>query len=192
MDHSTDHQAKIIHSIHHKIPDQITEAAITQVTMIGTTDRTTTKTTAETEVTSNNRGTNREIRTTQTGMTITKIETGLTTKEDQTNTNTTGNQHKAQVIFEFSDQNVMEMMQMVRGFINLIKANPTTREQYKSNKLATRKYDNKVNESEIQSSSLEQVQQFFSEDSDIIFNTLVAADYIDEIDCTDSTRQQQA
>ena len=54
----------------------------------------------------------------------------------------------------------MEMMQLVRGFINLIKANPTTREQYKSNKLATRKYDNKVNESEIQSSSLEQVQQF--------------------------------
>ena len=47
------------------------------------------------------------------------------------------NQHKAQVIFEFSDQNVMEMMQMVRGLINLIKANPTTREQYKSNKLAT-------------------------------------------------------
>ena len=47
------------------------------------------------------------------------------------------NQHKAQVIFEFSDQNMMEMMQTVRGFINLIKANPTTREQYKSNKLAT-------------------------------------------------------
>ena len=63
------------------------------------------------------------------------------------------NQNKAQVIFEFSDQNVMEMMQTVRGFINLIKANPTTREQYKSNKLATRKYDNEVNESEIQSSS---------------------------------------
>ena len=50
----------------------------------------------------------------------------------------------------------MEMMQTVRGFINLIKANPTTREQYKSNKLATRKYDNEL---EIQSSSLEQVQQ---------------------------------
>ena len=44
------------------------------------------------------------------------------------------NQHKAQVIFKFSDQSVMEMMQMVRGFINLIKANPTTREHYKSNK----------------------------------------------------------
>ena len=58
MDHLTDHQAKIIHSI------QITEAAITQVTKTGTTDRTTTETTAETEVTSNNQGTNREIRTT--------------------------------------------------------------------------------------------------------------------------------
>ena len=102
------------------------------------------------------------------------------------------NQHKAQVIFEFSDQNVMEMMQTVRGFINLIKANPTTREQYKSNKLATRKYDNKVNESEIQSSSLEQVQQFFNEDSDVIFDALVAADYIDEIECTDGICQQQA
>ena len=102
------------------------------------------------------------------------------------------NQHKAQVIFEFSDQNVMEMMQTVRGFINLIKANPTTREQYKSNKLATRKYDNKVNESEIQSSSLEQVQQFLNEDSDIIFDALVAADYINEIECTDGTCQEQA
>ena len=86
----------------------------------------------------------------------------------------------------------MEMMQTVRGFINLIKANPTTREHYKSNKLATRKYDNKVNESEIQSSSLEQVQEFFSEDSDIIFDALVAADYIDEIECADTICQQQA
>ena len=102
------------------------------------------------------------------------------------------NQHKAQVIFEFSDQNVMEMMQTVRGFINLIKANPTTREQYKSNKLATRKYDNEVNESEIQSSSLEQVQELFNEDADVIFDALVAADYIDEIECTDSICQQQA
>ena len=102
------------------------------------------------------------------------------------------NQHKAQVIFEFSDQNVMEMMQTVRGFINLIKANPTTREQYKANKLATRRYGNKVNELEIQSSSLEQVQQFFNEDLDIIFDALVAADYIDEIECTDGTCQQQA
>ena len=64
------------------------------------------------------------------------------------------NQAKAQLIFEFSDQNMLEMMQTVRGFINLIKANPTTRDQFKSNKLATHKeYNNKVNESEIHSSS---------------------------------------
>ena len=73
------------------------------------------------------------------------------------------NQHKAQVIFEFSDQNMMEMMQTVRGFINLIKANPTTRDHYKINKLANRKYDNEVNKSEIKTSNLDQVQQFFNE-----------------------------
>ena len=101
------------------------------------------------------------------------------------------NQQKAQVIFEFSDQNMMEMMQTVRWFINLIKANPATREHYKSNKLATRKYDNEVNESEIHSSSLDQVQQFFNEDTDLVFNALVAVDYIDKIDCTDGIRQQQ-
>ena len=84
----------------------------------------------------------------------------------------------------------MEMMQTVRGFINLIKANPTTREQYKSNKLATRRYNNEVKESEIQSSSLEQVQEFFNEDSDVIFDALVAADCIDEIECTDGICQQ--
>ena len=47
---------------------------------------------------------------------------------------------------------MMEMMQTVRGFINLIKANPTTRDHYKTNKLANRKYDSKVNESEIKTS----------------------------------------
>ena len=62
--------------------------------MMGTTDRTTTETMAETEVTSNNLGMNREIRTTQTGMTITKIGTGSTTEEDETNTNTTGTNTK--------------------------------------------------------------------------------------------------
>ena len=87
---------------------------------------------------------------------------------------------------------MMEMMQTVRGFINLIKANPMTREQYKTNKLATRKYDNEVNESEIQSSSLDQVQQFFNEDTDLVFDALVAVDYIDEIDCADGNRQPQA
>ena len=102
------------------------------------------------------------------------------------------NQHKTQVIFEFSDQNMMEMMHMVKGFINLIKANSTTRDQYKSNKLETRKYDNKVNELEIHSSSLDQVQQLINEDTDLVFDALVAVDYIDEIDCTDGICQQQA
>ena len=70
------------------------------------------------------------------------------------------NQPKAQIVFEFSDQNMMEMMHTVRGFINFINANPSSREQYKSNKLATRKeYNNEVNKSEIHSSSLDQVQQ---------------------------------
>ena len=36
----------------------------------------------------------------------------------------------------------MEMMQTVRGFINLIKANPTTRDHYKINKLANLNYGN--------------------------------------------------
>ena len=85
---------------------------------------------------------------------------------------------------------MMEMMQTVREFINLIKANPATREQYKSNKLATRKYDNEVNESEIHSSRLDQIQEFFNEDTDLVFDALVAADYIDEIDCTDGIHQQ--
>ena len=62
--------------------------------MTDTTDRTTTGTTAETEVTSNKQGTNREIRTTKTGMTIIKTETGLTTEGDQINTNTTGTNTK--------------------------------------------------------------------------------------------------
>ena len=83
------------------------------------------------------------------------------------------------------------MMQMVRGFINFIKANPTNREQFKSNKIATHKeYNNEVNESEILASNLDQVQQFINKD--IVFDALVAADYIDQIDCTDDNSHQQA
>ena len=57
--------------------------------MTATTDRTTAETMAETGVFNNNQDMNREVRTTQTGMTITKIETGSTTERDQTNINTT-------------------------------------------------------------------------------------------------------
>ena len=87
---------------------------------------------------------------------------------------------------------MMEMMQTVRGFINLIKANPTTRDHYKINKLANRKYNNEVNESEIKTSNLDQVQQFFNEDADVVFDALVAVDYIDKIDCMDGIRQPSA
>ena len=88
---------------------------------------------------------------------------------------------------------MIEMMQTVRGFINFIKANPTTRDQFKSTKLATcKEYNNEVNESEIHSSSLDQVQQLINEDKDIVFDALVAADYIDKIKCTDSNSHQQA
>ena len=76
----------------------------------------------------------------------------------------------------------MEMMHTVRGFINFIKANPANRDQFKSNKLATRnEYNNEVNESEMHSSNLDEVQQLTNEDKDIVFDALVAADYINEI-----------
>ena len=53
------------------------------------------------------------------------------------------------------------------------------------------RYNNgtKTNESEIHSSSLDQVQQLINEDKDIVFEVLVAADYIDEIECMDGNSQ---
>ena len=88
---------------------------------------------------------------------------------------------------------MMEMLQTVRSYINLMKTNPTTRDQFKANKLATRKeYNNEIKESEIKSCDLEQVQQLINEDKDIVFDTLVAGDYIDEVECTDSTNHPQA
>ena len=88
---------------------------------------------------------------------------------------------------------MLEMMQTVKDFINFMKANLTTRDQFKSSKLNTRKeYNNEVNESEIHLSSLDQVQPFINEDKDIVFDALVAADYIDKIECTDGNSHPQA
>ena len=85
------------------------------------------------------------------------------------------------------------MMQMVRGFINFMKVNPSEREQYKTNKIVKRReYRNEVNESDIHSSNLDQLQQLMNEDTDLIFNALVAADYIDKIECTDGSNNQNA
>ena len=89
MDLLTDHQAEITHLSHHKILDQITEVTTTPVAMTLTTGRITTGIMAETEDTSNNQDTNREIRITKTGMKTIKVETGLITEEDQTNINIT-------------------------------------------------------------------------------------------------------
>ena len=103
------------------------------------------------------------------------------------------NQPKAQIIFEYTDQNMSEMLKRVRSFIDFMKANPTTREQFKTNKLTTcREYNNEINESEINACSLDQVQQLINEDKDIVFDALVAVDYIDEVDCTDGSSHQQA
>ena len=69
---------------------------------------------------------------------------------------------------------------------------PSNREQFKTNKISPCNFNNEVNESEIHESSLEQVQQLINEDTDLVFNALVAADYIDEIECTDGSSQQNA
>ena len=77
--------------------------------------------------------------------------------------------------------------------MNFMKANPSNREQYKTNKIVKqREYGNKVNESDIHSSNLDQLQQLINEDADLVFDALVAADYINEIKYTDGSNNQNA
>ena len=86
-----------------------------------------------------------------------------------------------------------EMFQMVSRFINFMKINPTSKEQFKTNKLTRcSEYNNEINESEINSCNLDQVQQLINEDKDIAFDALVAADYINKVNCMDGSSQQQA
>ena len=73
-----------------------------------------------------------------------------------------------------------------------MKAQPSSREHFKANKLLSQNFHNKVNESEIYSSSLDQEQHFINKDTDLVFDTLVAADYINEIECTDGSSPQDA
>ena len=91
MDFSTDLPAETVLTIHHTILDQISETIVdTQAAMkITKTDKVSTGTTIEIEDTNRTHGTTREIMDFRTGMTITTIETGLTTEDDQPNTNTT-------------------------------------------------------------------------------------------------------
>ena len=94
MDLSTDLQAGTVPIILHLILDQITEATATiPIAPIHTTDRPTTGT-IETGDTNITQDMTKETRTTKTGMITIKIETGLTTEDDQINTSITGTNQK--------------------------------------------------------------------------------------------------
>ena len=102
------------------------------------------------------------------------------------------NQPRTQVIFKYTNQNPLELMQTVRNFINFMKAHPSNRKQFKTNKISPCNFNNEVNKSEIHASSLEQVQQPINKDTDLVFDALVAADYINKIECTDGSSQHNA
>ena len=73
-----------------------------------------------------------------------------------------------------------------------MKGNAAQRQFFKTNKLVPHRFNAEVNESEIQSSSLEQIQQAVDEDTDLVFDALVAADYIDEINISGNEGSQTA
>ena len=91
MDPSTNLPAGTVHVIRHTILDRISETiADTQAAMkIIKIDKVSTGTTIETEGTNRTYGMTREMTGFRTGMTTTKIGTGLTIEDDQLNTNTT-------------------------------------------------------------------------------------------------------
>ena len=60
------------------------------------------------------------------------------------------------------------------------------------NKLPNHNFSNEVNESEIYSSSLDQVQQVVNKDTDLVFDSLVTEDYIDEVKCMEGNNLQHA
>ena len=96
-DLSTDLQAGAAHLIPHIILDQTTETTATPARTTHTTDRDTTEITIATRDTNITKDTIRETKTTKTGMITIKIDRGLTTEGDQTNTNTkeTNRKHKS-------------------------------------------------------------------------------------------------
>ena len=94
-----------------------------------------------------------------------------------------------QVIFKYTNQKPLELMQRVRNFINFMKTCPASREQFKTNKISPCKFHNEVNKSEIHTSSLDQVKQLINKDTDLVFNALVAANYMNKIKCMDGSSQ---
>ena len=115
MDLSTDLQAGTAHTIHHITLDLICEITVdTQTAMrITKTDKVTTETTIEIKGTNRTHGTTREIMVTRTGMIIIKIGRGLTIEDDPLSKKHYRNQPRTQVIFEYMDQNPLELMQTV-------------------------------------------------------------------------------
>ena len=103
-----------------------------------------------------------------------------------------GNLPRAQVVFEYTNQQPLELLETVKHFINFMKTCPVSREQFKTNQLSRRNFHNEVNESEIHTSSLEEIQQLINKDTDLVFDALVAANYIDKIDCMNGNGQQIA
>ena len=89
MDLPTDLPTEAVLITLHLILDQITEITTAIPTaMTHTTNKATRVITIETEATNRIQDMTKETRTTKTGMTITMIEQGLTTKDNQINTNT--------------------------------------------------------------------------------------------------------
>ena len=87
MDHLMDLPAEITHTTHHSILDQISETTM-GTRMTTRIDRTSVGKTMETEVTNKTTGLIKETIVSKTGTPTTKTETGLITKEDQTNIST--------------------------------------------------------------------------------------------------------
>ena len=85
----------------------------------------------------------------------------------------------------------MEMLDTLRNFINHMKRNPNSRPSMKTNKISSR-VTKEVNESDIHTGSLEQVQKLVNEDTDLVYNALVAADYIDEVEVQEDPHQPSA
>ena len=90
----TDPQVETTPSTPQIILDLVTETTATPTTMTNTTGRDTIETTVETGNTNTIQDLNSEAKTIITGMITIKIEIGLTTEEDQTNTNITGTNPK--------------------------------------------------------------------------------------------------
>ena len=195
--HSTDHPAEADHKIHLSIPDQVLEV-ITIVSVVQTaahrvdpaSDRKhTTKGTHSNQGTTHSRTNLIDIK--EMGTTTTTVTNSRHEGSPQ-NSTTAKSTPKAQVIFKYTDQNPWDVIHTVRNFINYMKGNPAQRQFFKTNKIVSRRFNTEVNESEIQSSNLEQIQQAVNEDQDLVFDALVAADYINEVNTSGNDGQHSA